>query len=475
MKKSTGLVGVVAVVAVAWLGTTWYVGKEAQTTIEDVVAQANERLVQMSAPDSGVKLEIAEYDRGWFSSDIVYTLHMKDADGKPMALTLQDDLHHGPFPVSALQSGQFMPMLAYSQAHVVATPATQAWVDSQKGGSPLNIETRVGFAGQGHSIWTFAPVEMQEDGDKLNFSGGRLAIDFTNDFKNNDAQGQFASLVVRNDETGEALEIKDLQVNSVTEVDAEGASKVQSAATVAAFTLDEGDGNPAVIDNMAIHFDSSQTGKLLDGALRYEFGRIALGQFELGSISVGGKVEQLDVQAVSELAAEYEAIQTANSASDEDLVLTDEEQARLQQKLLPVLATGPAFYIEPFEWKNEQGRTFGSLQARLAKPEGGSEQPVDVLLGQVLQQLKLDLTVSKPMLVKAFGQAQASPEQRAQMEMMGAMIYDQYMARLEQAGLVQLKDDTAILSLLYQDGTVTVNGREMPVAEFMQRGLSVVM
>ncbi|MBF6615255.1 MAG: YdgA family protein [Candidimonas sp.] len=477
MRKSTGLVGVVAIVAIAWVGATWYVGTRAQQTIEDVVAQANERLTEVSVPASGTSLEIVSYDRGWFSSQVVYTLHMKDADGAARALTMQDHLHHGPFPWSAVQSGKFAPMLAHSKAHVVATPATQAWVDSQQGGSPLTIETQVGFGGSGHSTWTFAPVDMMDEGDALRFSGGQLLVDFTDDFKSNQATGQFASLLLTNEEMAEKLELKDLQVKSSTQSSNNDTVTVQSQATVSAFTLDEGDDSPVVINDMAIHFDSVQTGKLLDGTLRYDFGQVAVGEFALGSVSIGGKVLQLDMEALRLLAMEYDAIQASLGDNDDEsaVVLSNEQEARLQERLQAVLASSPVFSIEPFVWKNDQGETRGSLQASLAKPAADGKQSLDLMLAQMLRQLKLDLTISRPMLIQAFGQAQGSADERARMEMMGAMVYDQYMGRLEQAGLVQQRDGTGILGLHYEDQVVTVNGQAMPVAEFMQRALSVVM
>src|SRR5690606_23739972 len=135
---------------------------------------------------------------------------------------------HGPLPVSALSSGDFMPMLAHSQAHLLATPATQKWFDSQNGKSPLNIETRVGFGGTGKSVWSFSPAELVEDDEKISFSGGAIEMDFTNDFNDNTATGQVASFSITNEQSGENLLIKNIQGSSKTTMSNENDVSTQS-------------------------------------------------------------------------------------------------------------------------------------------------------------------------------------------------------------------------------------------------------
>src|SRR5690554_2258525 len=118
MKKTTLVLGVVVLVSAAYVGTSWYVGKQAQTTISHAVAQTNERAVNMLGPDlnsSHFNIEIRDYTRGVFSSSAQYVIHTLDSDDKPLEYVLQDHLQHGPFPLEALRAGKFVPMLAYSQ------------------------------------------------------------------------------------------------------------------------------------------------------------------------------------------------------------------------------------------------------------------------------------------------------------------------------------------------------------------------
>lgn len=479
MKKSTGVIGVVVVLGAAYLGATWYVGKEAQKTIEQAVAQANTRLARYLGSDTegGVKIGIADYQRRFFSSDVVYTVHMKDPDGKPVDLALHDHLQHGPFPLGALQTGYVAPLLAYSRARLAATPATQAWMDSQKGESPLNVETRVGFGGSGHSVWTFSPTELVEDGDALSFSGGTIGIDFSKDFNSSSAAGQFDSFSLANAQTGESLRIENIRLDSKTDIGDENSMQVHSSATVDTLTMDNAKDDEAVaIEKLAFKLDNVQTGDILDGALSYDFGRIAVGPMDLGSLSLGARASRLNVAALAALAAEYDAIQARHGGQDDqDLVLSDDEERALREKLMAVLAGDPSVAIDRLVWKNADGQSKASLRIDLTRPAEADEKNADMLLTQALKQVQLDFSLLKPMFIGVFGQAQADPQQRLQMEMMGAMIYDQYMARLQGAGLVRVDGDTAASSVVYENNGVTVNGQAMSVTEFMQRVLSVAM
>ncbi len=481
MKKSTGIIGAVAILGAAYLGATWYIGKKAQATISDMVGQANQRLVALLGPDSGrsgLKVEIEDYQRRFFSSDVVYSVRMKDAAGKQVDLRLQDHLQHGPFPLNALRAGTLKPLLAHSTARLVATPATQAWVDSQKGATPLLIETQVGLRGAGRSVWTFFPTELAQEGERLSFSGGTLAMNLSNDYADSHATGEFPSFSYASERDGGKVEVRNIQVDSKTGQEGAGRTRVRTVLKIDALNIGGRPQQAVHIEKMAANLDSLQNGNMLEGSLSYDFGRVAIGSVDLGSITIGGKAAQVDMAALSALAGEYDAIKAKHGVLDDrDLVLTDDEQAVLRAKLQPVLAAQPSLAIDPLIWKNAKGQSRASLHVLLTAAAESQNQDVDIILSQVLKQLRLDLTLSKPMFIQAFGQLQnaASADQRLQMEMLGAMLYDQYVIRLQQAGLVKVDGDSAASAIRYENDGIEVNGTAMSVPEFMQRVLSVAM
>jgi uncharacterized protein YdgA (DUF945 family) len=480
MKKYSGVIGGVVVLAAAWVGATWYVGKQAQSKIEHVVVQANQRLVKMLGPDmagSDLKVAISDYRRRVFTSDIVYTISGKDKSGQALELILQDHLQHGPFPLDALRGANFKPVLAQSTARLLPSSATQKWFDSQQGKSPLRVDTRIDFNGAGRSLWTLAPADIRDDNGALSFSGGTLDVRFSNDFQDSTATGHFDALSRSDKAAGESVQIKNIKLDSKTTTDAQDVVQVQTQGAVDTVILGDGAEASLRLDKVAMHLDSKQAGNVLEGALRYDFGKLSVGTADLGSVSLGGKVQRLDVAALAALTMEYDAINARHGIAEGDdiITLTPEEEAAMWDKLTAVLKTNPSVTIDPLVWKNTQGESNASLNIDLTAPSAAGSRNVDELLSQALKKLTLEISISKPMFIQAFGQAQPDPEAKRQMEMMGAMIYDQYALRLQQAGLIQMAGDTAKGSLLYENDAVVLNGKRMSVGEFMQRALSVAM
>src|SRR5699024_9096362 len=108
----------------------------------------------------------------------VYTFRLKDSEGQPYELILKDHMLHGPLPWDALREGDIAPVLAISRTELLPTRTVQAWFDSQRGASPLVVDTRIEFGGKGSSEWTFLPTELTEGDYKLSFSGATVSMRF---------------------------------------------------------------------------------------------------------------------------------------------------------------------------------------------------------------------------------------------------------------------------------------------------------
>ena len=231
MKRSAGIAAVIALMAVAYTGASWYVGKRAQTTVEELVDQANDRVAKALGADlsgTGVKFAISEYKRHVFSSDIIYTLQFNESNGKPAEYLLSDHLQHGPFPVGAVKQGDFVPSLAISNIQLIPSAITKKWFESLKGESPVAARTRIGFVGAGESTWHFKPLNIVDQGQTTKFSGGTVDISVYNDFRDSEANGYFDAFSVLSSASGESLELKGIKINSKTSFPEDETSQVQA-------------------------------------------------------------------------------------------------------------------------------------------------------------------------------------------------------------------------------------------------------
>ncbi len=485
VKKSTGIIGVVVVLGVAYIGSTWYVGKRTQEVAQEAVEQANARVVEMlgsEAERSGARLAIVDYQRGVFSSDVVYSLNAKDAKGQPVEIRLRDHVQHGPFPLGALKSGSLRPMLAHSNTVLVATPTTQAWVDSQKGESPLTASTDIGFSGNGTTVWTFRPASFDgKDGMRFDFSGGTMSMDFSNHFKDNKAKGEFGSFAATDAASGGNMRLEGIVASGSSSTAADDTISSESQATVDTILIDSGKGEDKAeeaftLKSVAVHLNSTQVGSLLDGTLRYDFGHILVGDTDMGSVQLGGRLSKLDMKALVALGNEYDAIAARQgAASDENFALTKEDEDALQAKAMAVLASNPSIEFDPVVWKNTKGESRASLHVDLVAPADANAQAAATLVPEYIKKVALSLDVSRAMLIEMFGQLQQDAAERQQLEQMGGALFDQYVSRLQQAELVKVDGDKANTNIVYGNNAMTVNGVSMSLQDFMMRTMTLLM
>lgn len=468
MKKPVVVVGAIVLVAAAYTGVSWYVGLQAEATIRDGVGQANDRFVKTFGPDMGAlgaTLEISKYRRGIFSSDVRYTILFDDGEER-LELGMDDRMQHGPFPWALVKQGSFVPLLAYSRSQLVDTEAVKRWFDAARGAMPLQADTRIGFGGEGVSVWRFSPLEWAMDGDRLSFSGGEAQVRFSNDFQDSEGAGDFASLVVTDGTENETFALKDISLRSKVATATDDTVQVRSTLQAAAFTIEEVvEEDNLTVEGITLSFDSRQQASLLDASLRYDFERVLVGEFELGSMSVGGMVARLNYEAFSALLAEYDAIELEHGVG-EDFELTPQDETRLLAKLAPVLVSSPELAIQPVAWRNEKGEStlavkaaFQPLVADGADDLGG--------VTQALQELSIDLVLSRPMFLQAFAQAGGGASEKQQLEMLAGLMYDRYISELEREGLIQREGDRAMTRIVYTDGAVDVNGRTLTLEEFL--------
>ena len=470
MKTPAVLAGSLIVLAAAYTGTAWYVGMEAEKTIKAAVEHANQRIVKTIGPDAGpvsAVITVEEYRRGLFSSSARYTLVLQDGEERT-ELAFQDHMQHGPFPWSLLKEGEFSPQLAHSRSQLVDTESVKNWFDAARGAMPLQADTRIGFGGTGVTTWQFAPLERLTDEESLSFSGGVVQVDLSNDFRNSEAEGKFASLILGSGAQGDTVALKNIAIDSSSSSAADDAVEMQSRMHVDELTVDTMAADSLHLDAITVTLDSARKGALVDGALRYDVERIRIGEIDLGSISMGGKLDRFNFEAFSALMAEYDAIAREHGAEDgEDFDLTTDDEARLLARLVPLLESSPQVALEPVSWSNEEGESTLAVNMSF-KPLPASDAPAqEDALAEALNEAHFELALSRPMLLQVISRAAGGGEEGRQFEMFAALIFDNYVAQLQQQGLVRVEGDRTLLSVQYENGELNVNGEPMTLDEFM--------
>lgn len=472
MKKSTGVLTAVAVAVVAYVGTSWYMGKQVQQYIEHAVAQANEGMAQglLSPPvEHGTKLTIAEYRRHVFSTDVVYSLQVQGTEGERHEFLLSDHLQHGPFPVAAALAGDLSPMLAFSRSTLLPSAATQSWFDHLNGMSPLSGITKIKFGRSAVSDWNFKPLNVAKDGQVLKFSGGDVHVSVSDGFAESSMIGGFDHFNYSSDSDAERIAINDIAFEYAATA-GENAKSMTASTGVDGLRIEASGEESLVVEGFEMQLSSQQTGDIVKGSMRYDLGKTRASGVELGSLTIGAAIRDLSVPAFSQMLEFYDGLSKRHGYDSENWDLSADEVTQLQDNVAALLATDPVVSIAPLVWANEQGQSLAKLTVELTRPDADADGSFDLLLQQIVRALNLEFKIEKAMFVEALTRLQTD-EDADEAAAFSAALYDDYANRLQTAGMAVVTDGVATANIAYRDGQVNANGKAMGVSEFLQRAL----
>src|SRR5690606_26615528 len=121
----------------------------------------------------------------------------------------------------------------------------------------------------------------------------------------------------------------------------------------------------------------------------------------------------------------------------------------------------PQVALEPLSWSNEEGKTTLSLNLSFQPIPPNDPQAQEDALADALRTARFELAISRPMLLQVVSSAAGGGEEGRQFEMFAALMFDNYVAQLQQQGLVRVEDDRTLLSVHYENGQLVVNGEAM--------------
>ncbi|MGB6009004.1 YdgA family protein [Castellaniella sp.] len=454
--------GAVAVLALAYGSASWYAGRVTQQSIESWVAQANQDIkAQWASDEAPPVLRVDAYQRGLFSSQIRYVFEFHDDQGAAQAVTLQDDLQHGPWPLAAVREGHWRPLAAYSRVRPLPGGPWQPWFAAVGDGAatPWRADSQVGFDGSVASLVTLAPAHAP--GKQVDFSGGTVRLAYQPQARQLSLSAQAQSLDIQDADLSTRLHAEGLQLDSVTTRSGETDLQSRQHLQLAQLQIIGGDDPEIRFAHPSMQVETARTGSLLDSRVQYDLGQLQAGGQDLGAIQVKASAEQLDVQALQALLLALDRLQ----ASEDDAPLSAQDEQRLRPLVMSVLASSPRVSLDDFSWTTPKGKTDVRVQAQFRPAADDASQDLGALLEQGIGRISAHAGVSKPMLVDILGRSQAgaSPDMMAALM---SMLFDQYSGRLARAGLVKEQDGQIQADVSYADGQVTVNGQSMAPEAF---------
>ncbi|MET6677650.1 YdgA family protein [Citrobacter amalonaticus] len=483
MKKSLVAAGVIVALGVVWTGGAWYTGKKLETHLAEMVSQANAQ-IKLTAPEANVELAYQNYQRGVFSSQL--QLVLKPVAGKEnpwlkagQSVVLDESVDHGPFPFSQLKTFNLLPSMASVKTTLVNNDVSKPLFEMAKGETPFEINSRISYSGDTRSTMSLKPLNYEKGAEKVAFSGGEFIF-------NADKEGKVVSL------SGEA---KSGLVDAVNEYDqkvqlsfndlkTEGSSTLASfgervgnqKVTIGKMSLAVEGKEMALLEGMEISgkTDLVDDGKTINSQLDYTLNSLKVQNQDLGSGKLTLKVGQIDGAAWHQFSQQYNA-QTQALLSQPEVANNPElYQQRVTEAFfgaLPLLMKGePVITIAPLSWKNAKGETALNLSLFLKDPAAAQGEP-QTLADEVDRSVKsLDGKLSIPVDMAVEFMTQVARLEGYQQEE-AAKLANQQVKGLAAMGqmfrITTLEDNTIGTSLQYANGQLTLNGKKMPLEEFV--------
>jgi len=481
MKKSVVAVGVLVALGVVWTGASWFTGKQLESRLAEMVAQANSE-IKRSAPEAGIELSYQNYQRGVFNSHL--QLVVKPVAGSAnswlkagQSVVLDETVSHGPLP--QLSSFNLVPAMASVKTVLVKNEVTQPLFELAKDSSPFTIDTRIGYSGDTRSAIDLNALNYENGSEKVAFSGGQFQLDADRDGKTVSLSGEAQSGLV--DAVNEYNQKVQLSFNNLK---ADGNSRMTSFEERIGdqkISLDklaiavEGK-EMAVLEGMDLtgKSDVSSDGKNIDTQLDYTLKSLKVQNQDLGSGNLTLKIGNIDGQAWHQFSQKY---RQQSQALLTDAALKDNPELYQQKAMavlfdnLPVLLKGePVVTVAPLSWKNSKGETRFNLSLFLKDPSAATGEP-QTLAQEVDRSVKsLDSKLTIPVVM-----ATEFMTRIAKLEGYGdddaAKLANQQVKGLAAMGqmfrITRLEDNTIATSLQYANGQVTLNGEKMPLEDFV--------
>lgn len=403
MKKSTGLVTLVVVLAAVYGGSTWYTGKKTEALVSGKVAEFNtlaaEQLQQMGMNES-VVMNVVDYQRGVFSSTARYTITVKPADAqeKPLELTFEDKISHGPLPMSALALGNFTPVAALSHSTLVKTKDTEGWFKLTGDKTPLWADSLVGFDGAVDSNMHFEAIKHQGDEIKVDFSGGQLRTKAGGKSKDIVVTGSFPKLFV-DDISADPLKLEadnfmvDFKQNGDINVNGTQVGKL----SVDNIKMQTAETDGITFKQIALNTDAVTKDSISDTKISYQLSDLVFeDKIKLGSAELVMSFDRVSAPAISALSKLVSDSNLQNDLGSVDAATAD----KMMELVLQALENKPVLRVEPLRWYTAAGESKATLRMDFQKPNASLQELKESpeLWVEAIPAAQLDVLISKPML-----------------------------------------------------------------------------
>lgn len=460
MKFSNIALSVVAVMGAVAVGGSWYTGKQAESYYHQMVEQANQQLKSLTQYGINAEIKDVKLERHFFSSAVTYQLEGTLAEQK-FALSGNDTLYHGPFPLNRLAGFNLMPVLMSMENQLQTPEALKNVFGDILGHGVANVS----YAGATDGEFHLNAAKHQDEKGKIETTP--LTVQYVYDQK---AKNGSLGLKLENAE----LAMQDGTVVKLNGVDyqgrfvddqgypylglGEGKVTLKSLQAQSANNSDEA----ISLQDMQFNWNNSLKGERTLQAGQTEIGTLKVGTLDLGKFKMA---LELDFDAKS-----------ANTVMP---YLSDTEQLQQQEAgdaVLQLLSQQPKLNLTNLSLEKGNGKVATELALNLTKFDPSAIGGLNDVLGW-LAQSRLSAQIDRAYL-EEFGRQAGVAFDKLSVEdaqKKATSLADEFFASAKGTGIAHIDGDKISLELKVDNGKVILNGREVSEEEIQMATFILMM
>ncbi|WP_432721892.1 YdgA family protein [Jeongeupia wiesaeckerbachi] len=463
-------IGTVAVLAVAYVGGTWYAGRAAQDTMQ----KQHEWLA--SLPYFIVKDR--SYHRGWFSSTESATLQVNpdyyrfllEREGEPLPvfeLKYTQHVTHGPLPL--LGHFNLHPYKAVVETEFKYSPETQKFLSRFFGEQkPIQIENRIGFSDDGVMNIKVPSFDYEEaiSGVKAKWQGLEATLDYGGDFNSVKLTALAPGL------SGEAKDKGSFAFQNLSATLDHTRGKTGIMIGTSSIKLDQlnlniAEGQPLKLqlDKLAYNGQIGEKGEFIDGLARFTLDKLLLDGKPYGPAEMVATASHLHGPTLAKLSDELTRLQKQKLSRDQ---FTDAVVKLAKTEGMPLLTNDPKLAIQSFNVKLPDGAIRFSAEVGLKGFVAADiDKPVDLVKkldarADFNVPRKVIETVASWQARNMFGGSDSGISNDDLDYLVGQFVEGQ-INRLAEQKLIRVDGDLLSADAKLSQGTFTLNGNKVPL------------
>lgn len=459
------LIILLAVLGIAYLTATWYVGKLSHERLNLFVDQINEQVAnQWSAENQAPTIKIIDYKTGLLTSLVTYQINYYQDDLPSEQMLLVDKLSHGPFPIAALSRGQFTPMIAYSQIKPLHGGVMQPWFDLMSDDAlPWKLNNQYYFDGIVNSdlkLNAFTNVAHE-----IEFLGGSISSNYQPKLGHFKANGSFPGISFYESDSDTALDLQNLNIDVLTIKGSQQNIQSHQKINLSQLSASWSDGVDIVLKDPQFLVDSTHANELSDSTINYDLGQVFIGDTKFGNIQAVLSIKNLNTKLLQNIFDLLNDVDDDSLFFDPDLELDQ----KIQNKLNQLFVSSPVISLDNFEWQTETASSNLKSNLSFKSAVTGEVDNFISLIEKSIDEFQLDLALSKPMLMDIL--KTQFDDRTIQLI---SMFFDHYTAKAHRLGLLDIREQILNSEIRYANGLITVNGNVMSPLDFQERLGSII-